>query len=478
MIVCEHPVIIKNPNIPEHYTHIYIRGKYSLRVPSPKSAKIERSDLDSCYFLDSSTGEVIPCYIEVPCGKCIICRNRKSKEWQIRAQCETLYSKTVPLFITLTYNEHCVDLYHGLYKRHLQLFLKRLRINLERSGYEDVNLRYIACGEYGKNTQRPHYHLIVWNFPRMQNWEVVNEFISKAWSRRVSKEFYNELAEHERFTSVSEKGLDIYYLKQGFVYVKPSDGGIVRYITKYMRKVSTPPPSYDSDIQVNDVFFLSSRRRGIGYQYAIENAQFFRTNTREMQIEIMDKFTGQRIKGCIPLYFKRIWYPTKSMMFPKPLRDALSQFDFYASALNYLRDYWNECTECSHFDIDYRYMIKNINSKYRLLGKFGYDSLSSSPVPKLKETFTAWNCEILYRKDEFLHYCYEFYTQMCFWYYLLLRVDYSRNDECIILNQLKINQERKADVMEFCLTLPEVNVKDVAYSLKKRELRETIREAF
>lgn len=45
---------------------------------------------------------------------------------------------------------------HSLCKRDLQLFLKRLR-----KQHPDDEIRFFACGEYGDESVRPHYHLIV-----------------------------------------------------------------------------------------------------------------------------------------------------------------------------------------------------------------------------------------------------------------------------------------------------------------------------
>jgi hypothetical protein len=66
-----------------------------------------------------------------------------------------LYGK-VGSFITLTYN--CKNLPEGetLVKEHLQLFIKRLRKHVE-----PLRIKYYACGEYGDETHRPHYHIII-----------------------------------------------------------------------------------------------------------------------------------------------------------------------------------------------------------------------------------------------------------------------------------------------------------------------------
>ena len=58
-------------------------------------------------------------------------------------------------FITLTYNDQYLPANNSLVPRDLQLFFKRLRKVL------DCKIRYLACGEYGEKTERPHYHAII-----------------------------------------------------------------------------------------------------------------------------------------------------------------------------------------------------------------------------------------------------------------------------------------------------------------------------
>jgi len=65
-------------------------------------------------------------------------------------------------FITLTYSQD--NLVYGgnttgtLYPRHLTLFWKRLRKEYGNG------IRYFACGEYGEQRYRPHYHAAVFGF--------------------------------------------------------------------------------------------------------------------------------------------------------------------------------------------------------------------------------------------------------------------------------------------------------------------------
>ena len=93
--------------------------------------------------------------MEVPCGKCIECRIHQRKEWSLRLLHEMAYHER-SVFLTLTYSDENLPDDLSISKRHLQLFLKRLRKQSGRKG-----IKYFATGEYGESTQRPHYHAIV-----------------------------------------------------------------------------------------------------------------------------------------------------------------------------------------------------------------------------------------------------------------------------------------------------------------------------
>lgn len=61
-------------------------------------------------------------------------------------------------FITLTFNNEHLPGDRSVNKRHLQLFFKRLRKKLPGE------IRYFACGEYGEQKNRPHYHALIFGY--------------------------------------------------------------------------------------------------------------------------------------------------------------------------------------------------------------------------------------------------------------------------------------------------------------------------
>nr|WAE43860.1 MAG: replication initiator protein [Microviridae sp.] len=91
----------------------------------------------------------------VPCGHCVACRTARSREWAVRIMHELKYWDK-SCFITLTYDWKNLPKDHGLCKKDLQDFWKRLRKH-----EKGVKIRYFACGEYGEERHRPHYHAIV-----------------------------------------------------------------------------------------------------------------------------------------------------------------------------------------------------------------------------------------------------------------------------------------------------------------------------
>lgn len=94
----------------------------------------------------------------IPCGRCLLCRQRRGFEIGIRARCEAAcYGEQDSCFITLTVDDESMPrVFPGEMLRHepWQLFAKRLR---KRIG----SFRFLMCGEYGDNTKRPHYHAII-----------------------------------------------------------------------------------------------------------------------------------------------------------------------------------------------------------------------------------------------------------------------------------------------------------------------------
>lgn len=134
--------------------------------------------------------------ISIPCGKCIGCRLDYSREWAIRSYLECK-EYDYNYFVTLTYApEHLPkgqgydvetgEVIYGdsLNPKHLTKFIKDLRRYFDYH-YGHKGIRFMASGEYGDKTGRPHYHLIIYNLPLPDcmywnsNWDGDKYFTSK-----------------------------------------------------------------------------------------------------------------------------------------------------------------------------------------------------------------------------------------------------------------------------------------------------------
>lgn len=92
-------------------------------------------------------------HLTIECGQCLSCRIAKQRGWAVRCANEAQLSKA-NCFLTLTYDEAHIPENRSLRKKDFQDFAKRARKKLGQ-------FRYLHCGEYGAETQRPHYHAIV-----------------------------------------------------------------------------------------------------------------------------------------------------------------------------------------------------------------------------------------------------------------------------------------------------------------------------
>ena len=178
-------------------------------------------------------------YHLVPCGKCVACLSRKRNDWTYRLQREQAGS-SYSFFLTLTYDEQNIPIrivdnkpYFVFDKKHVQDYLKRVRYYISELN-EDIVCRYYCVSEYGKKTQRPHYHM---------QFFVRND---------------NLLAYYKQVTKVLEANW-----KYGYFQRKPTNQANIHYVTKYCIK------SLDEldPLCIDKTFILCSKRPYLG-EYA------------------------------------------------------------------------------------------------------------------------------------------------------------------------------------------------------------------
>lgn len=103
--------------------------------------------------------------LELPCGRCMDCKLRRSSDWATRATHEaSLHDDNS--YLTLTFSDEGLalrELQHGTHPYSVdiqdwQRFAKRLRKELAKT---NTKLRFFQVGEYGEDGLRPHYHALI-----------------------------------------------------------------------------------------------------------------------------------------------------------------------------------------------------------------------------------------------------------------------------------------------------------------------------
>lgn len=165
--------------------------------------------------------------VDVPCGKCTGCKADQSLWWSIRAYHESQLHDA-NCFLTLTYDDEHLPSDGLVHKEDLQKFFKRLR--------HKYKVRYIACGEYGETTRRPHFHALI-------------------FGQDFNHARYRVDIDDTQYTHTQLR--DIWGM--GHVSIAPCSFASIMYVCGYVHK------KIGSD---EDTYFCSSRRpNGIGHEW-------------------------------------------------------------------------------------------------------------------------------------------------------------------------------------------------------------------
>lgn len=256
----------------------------------------------------------VPLFYLFACGKCRLCRSRKSSEYSFRAACESAMYPVNQLFVTLTYAPWCLP-HDGVRLDHLQNFFKRLRWKLGSLGLP-TDFRYLAVSEYGAKTGRPHYHVIFWNLPVLDDPLRLHSYIRCAWMTYLldesgSRQYVYSHYHRKRFPKRRSFG---------FVKILPVKSGCTAYITKYFRKESFNRKNFE-----NKTFLVSSRKNGgIGSAYIRSMYDYVTTDVNVRSLAVRDLTANRVFNYPISGYVKNTLFPSLSVLFRKEkLYDSL-----------------------------------------------------------------------------------------------------------------------------------------------------------
>lgn len=226
-----------------------------------------------------------PDALRIPCGQCIGCRLDSAKVWADRCMMELEYHEEA-WFVTLTYDEDHVpeadDSREGervltLHRPDFQKFMKRLRFNFGGT------IRYFACGEYGEQTMRPHYHAILFGLHLPD----LTEKVTRSLGGKEYK-YYESPRLNETWG-------------QGFVEIGAVERRCCEYVARYiMKKQKGAEAQVYKDLGIQPEFVVASNRPGIGYQWLLDHPDCLKTD------EIMLSTPEGGIRARLPRYFEKV----------------------------------------------------------------------------------------------------------------------------------------------------------------------------
>lgn len=212
-------------------------------------------------------------YFVVPCGKCVECLAQDAKDWTLRMMLEYEVSDTA-WFITLTFDEeHCPI---SVTKDDTRRFMNSMRQKYKRMcadvGCSVQPLKYFVVGEYGRESGRPHYHIMLFNFP-CRDWRALQQFCEEIWHR-------------------------------GFVKVEPCTFETSGYVAKYLTKIDPRPHEVKP-------YRTMSLKPAIGFRYFDQHPEVVQF-LEQSEIPVLTLRNGKKFR--VPRSIRRKFYSNEKKM--------------------------------------------------------------------------------------------------------------------------------------------------------------------
>lgn len=195
----------------------------------------------------------------LPCGKCPDCRVARQREWATRCVHELPFHHC-SLFVTLTYDEDCLPENQSIQKSVAQKWIRRLKRYIHPG-----KVKYLLCGDYGDEGDRPHYHAIIFGM------SVKDGFQENVIGRSV-----------------------VYYhptWPYGYIHIGAVTYASARYVIKYIQR------KYLTIDWADRVPPFQLQSNGIGRKFCEANKQQIKDN---LKILVNGKTVG------VPRYYKKI----------------------------------------------------------------------------------------------------------------------------------------------------------------------------
>lgn len=216
----------------------------------PLSVWQDTGNTNSITFVRDTSKPQLPS--KLPCGQCIGCRLDSRTDWCTRLLHESQLHVHA-MFVTCTYAPEHLPEHETLVKQHPRSFIRAIRQHLSRNGLGKI--RYFTAAEYGDQTKRPHYHILIFGH----------------WFNDLKP--YSGTGQHTLYMSDTLNNL----WGKGSVIVGSVTPSSINYCTGYVTKKLTGDFSLqayqrvDTEtgevVQVEPEFMTMSTRPGIGFGF-------------------------------------------------------------------------------------------------------------------------------------------------------------------------------------------------------------------
>lgn len=214
----------------------------------------------------------------ISCGRCIVCRENRIKDWYFRLTAELGYCD-YSYTLTLTYDDEFLPMTGDLCISDVQKFFKRLR----KDAGKDIEYRYYYAGEYGERGGRPHYHVLLFCYTKLEE-PKIKERVEKCWTVPAGKN--SKRIGHIHYDSMTKKS--------------------IRYTLDYLQK------DYFRHMASKNVAPFQRMSKGLGLSYLLDS---------EKRISDLGYVTIGKTKFRVPKYYRK-----KSALVNESLNEKMSEY--------------------------------------------------------------------------------------------------------------------------------------------------------
>lgn len=318
-----------------------------------------------------------PKFIYVNCGKCEECRAQQRAEWFVRGYAMYMDKRFKSHFMaTLTYSNDNLPWFYDdetgfetpcFNKKHIQNFMKLFRTNIERRFKLNADgIKYFCVSEFGSDTHRPHYHIIL-DIPFLMSEDEFREMATKSWAHG-----FVGCSKNHGFAIKSTKAYE-YSVK----YISKDMGYYSSQIGKYLDKRHLNEQEYERRYNlIKD--YLPNHWQSKGYGLNIVSLMDDMSEQEKIQFMLDDKAIKIPKKNGLTSSYSLPKYIVQKMThyMDKDMSDILGRPYFRKNDLGKKYALQRLATRCNEDDIDInKFMDKNYWNN--MLPKFDSELLTS-----------------------------------------------------------------------------------------------------